>query len=213
MFGFDRKPKPAPANDVEVIQTILGSVMQLSNRTAKALQNAIGEDWLASPAARFELEVYNLFKVDYAACGRLSEPDRTKLMNNCELGIAVRFERPELDADRDHIIKAIASRMDEYGQRAQGKADVGDLILSLINGASNKLITSGPTLTRIEVNPPITITDIINDFQLKILMVKCEKELDGLNFLGFLIKLFKTHPRIFMLTGAQIRDMWTQEVS
>jgi len=173
MFGFGRKRTSQAPNHVVVVQTILGTIIQLSKRMADALQQAAGEDWLTSPAARFELEVYHLFKVDYAACGHLSEQDRSTLLDNCELGIAVRYERPELDVDRHQIQEAIASRLDEYGRRSQGKSDVGDLVVSLIDGASNKLIASGPTSTHVEVNPPFTITGILN-FQLKVFMVECE---------------------------------------
>ena len=59
--------------NVDAITVLLGSIIQLSKQWAEFLSESSNENWLMQPAALFELEVYNLFKLDIACCGRVNE--------------------------------------------------------------------------------------------------------------------------------------------
>jgi hypothetical protein len=184
------------------MDTLLGSVVNISKLMAEAMEQATGESWLTSPPARFELAVYNLFKVDYAAFGALPEPQRQTLMNFCEPAIAVCYQ-DSLSTDASQLKTAVEERMDRYSEASRGQKSMQKRVESLASRGSLYLCSSGMR-EQIEVNPPIVIGGAFEHTRIASLLVQCETQVEGLRFLAFCMDLFETVPDIFQLGHDEI---------
>lgn len=207
MFGFLRKTQKPEDKSVSV--SLLGITLGIASDTTIAMRDRINEDWINSVGAQFELSVYTLFKIDYAACRCLSGETRGILMDQCEVGLADVFASTKLGASRESLLGVIASRMDAYGRRTQDQKEFDKVAISLINGLSIYMTASGVS-NRVEAKPTIVIHDFLERSNLIDGLISCEERSGGLSIWKFAMKLFQEFPEVLELSGASIDSAWEQ---